>query len=213
VILGSLSQAQSCLQKRLVSELPLTCGRRPRAASDLRAPLAFMLRSMRTVSTRGRCRAPTCAHRRAAPTHRRTWVLWTLRRQWGARSRQQALALASAAAPPGCPLHTTDLRSPTSGPARSILSLTREWQQQELGRQKRKIAGPRWRVLRRSSGAPLGSRGCAGGAQRARRATFNPHGALRAVGARLVRGNGARRLPPAAPPTGGELGAPVGAAW
>jgi hypothetical protein len=36
VVLGSLSQAQSCLQKRLVSELPLTCGR-TRAASDLRA--------------------------------------------------------------------------------------------------------------------------------------------------------------------------------
>ena len=36
VVLGSLSQAQSCSQKRLVSELPLTCGR-TRAASDLRA--------------------------------------------------------------------------------------------------------------------------------------------------------------------------------
>ena len=80
-------------------------------------------------------------------------------------------------------------------------------------RQKRIIPGPRWRLLGCSFGAPLGSRGCAGGAQRARRATVNPHGALRAVGARLVRGNGARRLPPAAPPTGGELGAPVGTAW
>ena len=84
---------------------------------------------------------------------------------------------------------------------------------EERGRKKRIITGPRWRLLGRSSGAPLGSRGCAGGAQRARRATVNPHGALRAVGARLVRGNGAWRLPPAAPPTGGELGAPVGTAW
>ena len=32
--MGSLSQAQSCLQKRLVSGLPSTCGR-TRAASDL----------------------------------------------------------------------------------------------------------------------------------------------------------------------------------
>ena len=59
MVFGELSQAQSCLQKRLVSELPLTCGRRPRAASDLRAATAWPLRSMRTVSQHQRALSRT----------------------------------------------------------------------------------------------------------------------------------------------------------